>query len=64
MPLKEGSSQEAISQNIKTEVAAGKPQQQAVAIAEHKAHDMSPGIPDSVSAKESATLGQKYGDRW
>lgn len=33
MPLEEGSSREAISQNIKTEIAAGKPQKQAVAIA-------------------------------
>ena len=33
MPLKPGSSKAAISQNIKTEVAAGKKQSQAVAIA-------------------------------
>ncbi len=33
MPLKKGSSRKVMSQNIKTEIAAGKPQKQAVAIA-------------------------------
>ena len=33
MPLEKGKSQEAISHNIKTEEAAGKPKKQAVAIA-------------------------------
>ena len=33
MPLKKGKSEATVSSNIKTEIAAGKPQKQAVAIA-------------------------------
>ncbi len=33
MPLKKGKSKKVISQNIKTEMAHGKPQKQAIAIA-------------------------------
>jgi hypothetical protein len=33
MPLKKSSSKAAVSQNIRTEIKAGKPQKQAVAIA-------------------------------
>lgn len=33
MPLSKGSSKKAVSKNIKTEMSAGKPQRQAVAIA-------------------------------
>ena len=37
MPLKKGSSKKVIGQNIRTEMHAGKPQKQAIAIAMHKA---------------------------
>jgi len=37
MPLKKGKSQKVISQNIRTEIEAGRPRDQAIAIAMSKA---------------------------
>lgn len=48
MPLEKGKSKEAVKKNIKTEMAHGKPQKQAVAIAMHTAH------------KDKGKKGKKY----
>lgn len=45
MPLKKGTSKATVSQNIKTEIAAGKPQKQAVAISLDTARRSGPKIP-------------------
>jgi hypothetical protein len=42
MPLKKGSSDKVVSQNIKTEMAAGRPQKQAIAIAMREAGKSKP----------------------
>jgi hypothetical protein len=48
MPLKKGTSQAAVSQNIRTEIAAGKPQKQAVAIAMNTARRSGGGTAKNV----------------
>lgn len=45
MPLKKGKSKESVKENIKTEMAEGKPQKQAVAIALNVARKSGSKIP-------------------
>ena len=45
MPLKKGTSKATVSSNIRAEVAAGKPQKQAVAIALNTARRSGASIP-------------------
>lgn len=54
MPLKKGYGQKAVSANIKTEIAAGKPQKQAVAIAMNTAREAAKkaGKPSKAQAKK------------
>lgn len=52
MPLKSGSSDAAVSGNIKREIVAGKPQKQAVAIALKKAGKSNQEGYESREAKE------------
>jgi len=51
MPLKKGSSRKTVSANIETEIAAGKPQRQAVAIALNTARRSGAKIPKKKRGK-------------
>lgn len=60
MPLKRGSSQAVIGQNIKTEMAAGRPQKQAIAIAMSKAGKAKP---KASPKKRPPTIMEKHGSK-
>lgn len=57
MPLDQGTSHEAIGRNIKTELKAGKPRKQAIAIALNTARENGAKIPK----KHIKSLRSKYG---
>jgi len=52
MPLSMGKGRKAISENIKTEIKAGKPQKQAVAIALNVARKSSSEVPKASKMKK------------
>lgn len=51
MPLKKGKSRATISSNIETEIAAGRPQKQAIAIALNTARRSGANIPHKKARK-------------
>lgn len=57
MPLHRGASKKSVSENIKTEMDAGKPQKQAIAIAMSEARETGEG--ESLK-KFKAKYGAKY----
>lgn len=63
MPLEKGDTKEAISHNVEVEENAGKPHEQAVAIALHTAKDEEPTY-KPVCAMTVAEVAKKNEDFW
>jgi len=66
MPLEQGKSEAAFGQNVKTEMAAGKPQKQAVAIAysEQRAADERTGRVDCIGGMDAKALNAAHDKFW
>jgi len=62
MPLIKGKSPKSVSANIKTEIAAGKPQRQAVAIALNTARKAGANIPPPKAKPKRKPVGNNLGD--
>lgn len=60
MPLRYGTSRRTIKENIQTERAAGKPQNQAVAIALDKARESGAKIPPPKRRRLKKSSGSAY----
>lgn len=65
MPLIQGKSEESLHENIKREIAAGKPRKQAVAIAysvQRKAKNNGDDAPDEVYRYKNSGMCKNYGE--
>ena len=64
MPLKEGSSEKTIGENIATERRAGKPEAQSIAIAESEARRSKDNAPMTTGANAGMPMGSRSVGKW